>query len=97
MSLLRLVWSRTDVAEESASEAPSALSARALRLVWNEGPVGVAVQRTGSRGPTPLRMDLALAIDRHLKGVDGLTDEQFLRLFAHGLHARAREASPSSD
>jgi hypothetical protein len=46
-----------------------------LRIVWR-GP-----------GPTrrigPRRVDLARAIETHLRG-DGLTDEQFARLFATG-------------
>jgi hypothetical protein len=33
--------------------------------------------------PAPRRpLDLASAIERHLSGADGLTDEEFLRLFA---------------
>jgi hypothetical protein len=32
---------------------------------------------------TPRRLDLAWAIERHLRG-DGLTDEQFVRLYATG-------------
>ena len=45
-----------------------------IRLVWSN--------------PTPPRprqaMDLAVAIERHLAGQDGLTDDQFVRLFAKG-------------
>jgi hypothetical protein len=29
-------------------------------------------------------MNLAVAIERHLAGQDGLTDDQFVRLFAKG-------------
>ena len=44
----------------------------ALRLVWsNPCP------------PAPRRpIDLAAAIERHLSGSDGLTDEQFLRVYS---------------
>ncbi len=51
----------------------------ALRLVWrNPAP------------PTQRRpINLAAAIERHLSGGDGLTDEQFLRVYARrGLAAR---------
>lgn len=46
--------------------------ASTLRLVWkNPAP------------PVPRKpLDLASAIERHLSGADGLTDEEFLRLFA---------------
>lgn len=46
--------------------------ASTLRLVWkNPCP------------PLPRKpLDLASAIERHLSGADGLTDEEFLRLFA---------------
>ncbi len=43
-----------------------------LRLAWSN-PCPPAPQ-------TPL--DLASAIERHLSGADGLTDEEFLRMFA---------------
>jgi hypothetical protein len=44
----------------------------ALRLVWkNPNP-------PSARKP----LDLASAIERHLSGADGLTDEEFLRVFA---------------
>jgi hypothetical protein len=43
-----------------------------LRLAWSN-PCPPAP-------PKPL--DLASAIERHLSGADGLTDEEFLRLFA---------------
>ena len=48
-----------------------------LRLVWS------APER-----PTPPRIDLARAIEQHLSGEDGLTDEQFLCLYATGLPRR---------
>jgi hypothetical protein len=45
-----------------------------IRLVWSN--------------PTPPRprrpMNLAVAIERHLAGQDGLTDDQFVTLFAKG-------------
>ena len=46
-----------------------------IRLVWsNPAPP-----------PPPRRpMNLAVAIERHLAGEDGLTDDQFVRLFAKG-------------
>ena len=44
-----------------------------LRLVWSNP----AVQ------PRP-RVDLALAIERHLSGADGLSREQFLALYSGG-------------
>jgi len=46
----------------------------ALRLVW-------------SRPPAPPRrpkVNLAVAVERHLSGGDGLTDEQFIVLYATG-------------
>ena len=45
-----------------------------LRLVWSN-----------PTPPPPRRpMNLAVAIERHLAGQDGLTDDQFVRLFAKG-------------
>jgi hypothetical protein len=58
---------------EFVSEVPSEVSRPPLlRLVWkNPAP------------PAPRKpLDLASAIERHLSGADGLTDEEFLRLFA---------------
>ena len=54
---------------EFVSEVPRS---SLLRLVWkNPAP------------PSPRKpLDLASAIERHLSGADGLTDEEFLRLFA---------------
>ena len=52
-----------------------------LRLVWSNP----AVQ------PRP-RVDLALAIERHLTGADGLSREQFLALYS-GRRARLGLAS----
>jgi hypothetical protein len=54
---------------ESVTESPRP---SALRLVWK------------NPSPPPARkpLDLASAIERHLSGADGLTDEEFLRLFA---------------
>ena len=43
-----------------------------LRLAWSN-PCPPARRRP---------LDLASAIERHLSGADGLTDEEFLRLFA---------------
>ena len=55
--------------EGDVSDGPRASM---LRLVWkNPAP------------PVPRKpLDLASAIERHLSGADGLTDEEFLRLFA---------------
>jgi hypothetical protein len=45
-----------------------------LRLVWSN-----------PHPPLPRRpMNLAVAIERHLAGQDGLTDDQFVTLFAKG-------------
>jgi len=45
-----------------------------LRLVWSN-----------PTPPPPRRpMNLAVAIERHIAGQDGLTDEQFVTLFAKG-------------
>jgi hypothetical protein len=54
-----------------------------LRLVWSNPhpPLG--------RRP---RVDLAVAIERHLAGADGLSREQFLSLYARG---RARGLAPA--
>ena len=52
---------------------------RHLRLVWSN-PTAPAPRR---------RIDLAAAIERHLSGGDGLTDEQFLRVFSRPLSAGA--------
>jgi len=43
-----------------------------LRLAWSN-PCPPALRKP---------LDLASAIERHLSGADGLTDEEFLRLFA---------------
>lgn len=48
-----------------------------LRLVWSR-----------PEAPRPPRVNLAQAIERHLAGTDGLTDEQFLVLYATGLAHR---------
>jgi len=64
-----------------------------LRLVWSNprlGPRPVFVRG----GPAPAtsglrRIDLALAIERHLRGADGLSEEDFLTLFS-GRAARGR-------
>ena len=55
--------------EGDVSDSPRSSN---LRLVWkNPCP------------PAPRKpLDLASAIERHLSGADGLTDEEFLRLFA---------------
>jgi hypothetical protein len=55
--------------EGEVSDVPRATT---LRLVWK------------NPCPPPPRkpLDLASAIERHLSGADGLTDEEFLRLFA---------------
>lgn len=47
-----------------------------LRLVWSRPP---EVRRM-----PPRRINLAHAIERHLSGGDGLTDEQFAVLYATG-------------
>jgi hypothetical protein len=45
-----------------------------LRLVWSN-----------PKPPLPRRpMNLAVAIERHLAGQDGLSDDQFVTLFAKG-------------
>ena len=45
-----------------------------MRLVWSN-----------PRPPAPRRpVDLAAAIERHLDGRDGLSDEEFLRVFSGG-------------
>jgi hypothetical protein len=44
-----------------------------LRLVWSNPQL--------PRAP-PRPLDLALAIERHLSGQDGLSEEEFLRLFS---------------
>jgi hypothetical protein len=45
-----------------------------LRLVWSN-----------PTPPAPRRpLNLAVAIERHLAGADGLTDDQFVTLFAKG-------------
>ena len=49
-----------------------------LRLVWSN-PCPPAPRRA---------VDLAAAIERHLSGGDGLSDEEFLRVFARGAAAR---------
>ena len=48
-----------------------------LRLVWS---------RPADLPPLPPRrpLNLALAIERHLAGIDGFTQEQFVKLFALG-------------
>ena len=56
-------------------------SASPLRLVWSRPAAQVR------RGPQ--RIDLAVAIERHLAGQDGLSDEQFAVLYATGRPALA--------
>jgi hypothetical protein len=58
-----------------------------LRLVWS---------RPAHLPPLPPRrpVNLAIAIERHLQGADGFSDEQFVYLFA-GPKASA-EAAPST-
>ena len=60
--------------ETTPSSEPAATPGRPwLRLVWsNPNPPAVP----------PSRMDLARAIERHLTGRDGLTEEQFLATFS---------------
>jgi len=59
--------------QEGQSEASSRFPAH-LRLVWSN-----------PTPPIPRRpMNLAVAIERHLAGEYGLTDDQFLTLFAKG-------------
>ena len=55
-----------------------------LRLVWsNPCP------------PPPRRpMDLAAAIEGHLSGGDGLTDEQFVKVYARGSRGPGGGAGP---
>src|SRR5687768_11439529 len=48
-----------------------------LRLVWSRPAT-----------PAPPRVNLAQAIERHLAGQDGLSDDQFLLLYATGLAHR---------
>jgi hypothetical protein len=48
-----------------------------LRLVWSR-----------QESPPAPRVNLARAIERHLAGEDGLSDEQFLLLFATGFAHR---------
>ena len=48
-----------------------------LRLVWSR-----------PEALRPPRVNLAQAIERHLAGLDGLSDEQFLLLYATGLAHR---------
>jgi hypothetical protein len=57
-----------------ASERPT------LRLVWsNPDPPA---------RPAPRRVDLALAIERHLAGRDGLSKEQFLLVYSGRCRSR---------
>jgi hypothetical protein len=52
-------------------ETPDSARSAVLRLVWsNPAP------------PPPRRMTLDAAIERHILGRDGLTDEAFLRAYA---------------
>ena len=48
---------------------------RTLRLVWSN-----PLPQPGAR--TRVRVDFALAIERHLSGADGLSREQFLALYS---------------
>ena len=53
-----------------------------LRLVWS---------RPANLPPLPPRrpLNLAIAIERHLQGADGFTDEQFVVLYARPCAAEA--------
>ena len=55
-----------------------------LRLVWS---------RPADLPPLPPRrpLNLAIAIERHLQGIDGYSDEQFVVLYAR---PQAAEAAP---
>jgi hypothetical protein len=60
--------------ETTPSSEASAAPARAwLRLVWSN---------PNPPASPPPRMDLARAIERHLTGRDGLTEEEFLATFS---------------
>jgi hypothetical protein len=54
-----------------------------LRLVWS---------RPADLPPLPPRrpLNLAIAIERHLMGVDGYSDEQFVVMYARPAAAEAR-------
>jgi hypothetical protein len=62
---------------DQETEAAAPPSHPHLRLVWS---------RPADLPPLPPRrpLNLAVAIERHLLGADGFTDEQFARLFALG-------------
>jgi len=56
---------------DSGGESPRPT---ALRLVWSNP----------CPPPPPRPVDLATAIEGHLAGRDGLTDEQFVKVYARG-------------
>ena len=60
--------------ETTDSSEPAAAGTRpGLRLVWSN---------PNPPAKRPIRMDLARAIERHLTGCDGLSEEQFLATFS---------------
>ena len=68
-----LGWALMDGMEGGQSGGESRFPAY-IRLVWSN-----------PTPPIPRRpMNLAVAIERHLAGGDGLTDDQFVRLCAKG-------------
>lgn len=75
------------VSETSSGSGGPVIQRGMLRLVWSR-PAGMPPP------PPPRRVDLALAIERHLEGHWGLSDDAFARAFATGTPEPADPAAP---
>jgi hypothetical protein len=78
------------MSEDASTDTVAAPSSRPhphIRLVYS---------RPGDLPPLPPRraVNLAIAIERHLQGVDGYTDEQFAVVFARPAADAGRAPSP---
>ncbi len=54
-----------------------------LHLVWSRPEGGLPRERRAQE-----RVNLAVAVERHLEGADGLSDDEFLTFYARGRRLR---------
>ena len=75
--------------DATTDAAPAGTSHPHIRLVYS---------RPADLPPLPPRrpQNLAIAIERHLQGADGFTDEQFVVVFARRAGAADAERAPST-
>jgi hypothetical protein len=76
-------------ADSTIAEGPRETPHPHIRLIYS---------RPADLPPLPPRrpINLAIAIERHLQGSDGYTDEQFAVVFARRVHANEAGAAPSA-